>query len=177
MRTARISLAILALAGLPVLALASGDHAGHHAAPAASAPDMAAMHASGMHKDMHASMAGKPGDPAQVSRTVKVTMDDSMRFDPGTLNVKAGETVRFFIVNQGRLPHEMVIGTADELTTHAQQMRAMPDMKHEDPSMIRLAPGQRGGIVWRFDQAGTVSYACLVPGHMEAGMVGRVEVE
>lgn len=177
MRTARISLAILALAGLPALALAGGDHVGHHGAPAASAPDRAALHASGMHKDMHASMAGKPGDASQVSRTVKVTMDDSMRFDPGTLNVKAGETVRFFVVNQGRLPHEMVIGTADELSTHAEQMRAMPDMKHDDPSMIRLAPGQRGGIIWRFGQAGTVSYACLVPGHMEAGMSGRVEVE
>lgn len=177
MRTARVSIAILALAGLPALALAGGNHQGHHAEPAASAPDMAAAHASGMHKHMHESMAGKPGDANKVSRTVKVTMDDNMRFDPGTLKVKAGETVRFLVVNQGRLEHELVIGTADELKTHAEQMQAMPDMAHDDPSMIRLAPGQRGGIVWQFDKAGAVSYACLIPGHMEAGMVGRVDVK
>jgi uncharacterized cupredoxin-like copper-binding protein len=36
--------------------------------------------------------------------------------------------------------------------------------------------GQRGGIVWQFDKSGTVDFACLVPGHTEAGMTGRFVV-
>lgn len=49
-------------------------------------------------------------------------------------------------------------------------------MVHKEANQITLAPGQRGGIVWQFAKAGTVTYACLVPGHKEAGMVATVEV-
>ena len=129
------------------------------------------------HDHAHASMAGKPGDAAKVSRTIDVGMDDSMRFTPSEISVKAGETVRFFIKNTGKIKHEMVICTLDELKEHAEMMRNMPAMQHTDPNMIALEPGQRGGLVWQFDQAGTVDFACLVPGHMEAGMAGKIQVE
>jgi uncharacterized cupredoxin-like copper-binding protein len=122
-------------------------------------------------------MAGKPGDPAQVSRTIDITMDDTMRYTPSEINVKTGETIRFFIKNQGKMSHEMVIGSMDELKEHAEKMRKMPNMKHAEANMITLAPGQRGGLIWQFDKAGEVDFACLVPGHMEAGMSGKVDVE
>ena len=179
------TLSILMLAALPALALAAGDHAGDHAHdhPAPPSRDAAATDTHGHgdgHDDghSHASVVGKPGDPAAVSRTVDVTMDDSMRFTPSQIAVKKGETVRFFIKNTGRLPHEMVIGTRDELEAHAEVMRKTPDMPHHaEANGTLLAPGQRGGLVWQFDQAGTVDFACLVPGHMEAGMVGQVAVD
>jgi len=177
-------LSFLAFATLPALAMATGDHAVHstegtHSAPnAVSAPtsgnDMAGMH--GMHHEVHASLAGMAGDPANVSRTVAVEMSDAMRFTPDHVSVKAGETVRFFIVNKGKVPHEMVIGTAEEIDEHAEMMQKMPGMAHKEANQITLSPGQRGGIVWQFAKAGTVTYACLVPGHKEAGMVGTVEV-
>jgi uncharacterized cupredoxin-like copper-binding protein len=56
-------------------------------------------------------------------------------------------------------------------------MRKMPGMEHAEPNMITLNASQRGGIVWQFDKPGTVDFACLMPGHMEAGMVGKVMVE
>ena len=171
----------LAMVALPAWAIAAGDHGAHgaHGAMnAASAPmaghDMAGMQA--MHNDMHASMAGMAGDAAKVSRTIPVEMNDTMRFTPGEISVKAGETVRFFIVNKGKVAHEMVIGTAEEIDEHAEMMKKMPGMVHKEANQITLAPGQRGGIVWQFAKAGTVSYACLVPGHKEAGMVGSVVV-
>ena len=99
-----------------------------------------------------------------------------MRFTPDRISVKASQTFRFFIVNKGRLPHEMVIGMADAITAHAAMMTQMPGMVHKQANQIPLAPGQRGGIVWQFAKAGTVSFACLVPGHKEAGMVGTVVV-
>lgn len=164
------SLSILLLGAAPVLTFAAGDHGGH---------DMGAMHGNmaGMHQGEHSSAAGRAGDPAKVGRTIEVSMDDSMRFTPGQISVKAGETVRFFIKNAGKVPHEMVIGMTGELKEHAEMMRKMPDMKHAEANMVNLAAGKRGGIVWQFDKAGTVDFACLIPGHMEAGMKGAIKVE
>ena len=131
----------------------------------------------GMHQNAQVSMAGKAGNPANATRTIAVEMNDSMRFTPGKISVKAGETVRFFIVNKGKLPHEMVIGMADEIEAHAAMMKQMPGMVHKEANQIMLAPGQRGGIAWQFAKAGTVAFACLVPGHKEAGMVGEIQVQ
>ncbi|MBI5462803.1 MAG: cupredoxin family protein [Gammaproteobacteria bacterium] len=181
------SLSILILSALPALALASGDYDGDHAGGhnmqgmhdmAQMSHDMEGMEGmEGMSHGGHESGAGQPGDPAKVDRTIEVGMDDSMRFNPDRIVVKAGETVRFFIKNSGKMQHEMVIGTLGELKEHAEMMRTMPNMQHNEPNMIRLSPGQRGGIVWQFDKPSTVDFACLMPGHMEAGMVGKIVAE
>ncbi len=168
-------IAVLAIAALPAWAIATGDHGDHGARNDASAPS-SGHDMDGKHGEMHASMAGMAGDASKVSRTIPVEMHDTMRFTPGEINVKAGETVRFFIVNKGKVAHEMVIGTAEEIAEHAEMMKKMPGMVHKDANQITLAPGQRGGIVWQFAKAGTVIYACLQPGHEEAGMVGSVQV-
>ncbi|OGU23014.1 MAG: hypothetical protein A2580_08330 [Hydrogenophilales bacterium RIFOXYD1_FULL_62_11] len=166
------TLSILIFGVLPAIALAAGEHDmdGHKMMPGGH--DMSAME-----KTAPPSMMGKPGDSAKVDRTIEVTMDDAMRFTPDNISVKAGETVRFFVRNAGKIPHEMVIGSLDDLKAHADMMRKMPGMEHADPNMITLKAGQRGGIVWQFDKAGTVDFACLIPGHMEAGMMGKVMVE
>lgn len=104
-------------------------------------------------------------------------MDDTMRFTPDRITVEAGETVRFFLRNVGKVPHEFVIGSMEELREHAEMMRRMPEMKHAEPNQITLRPGQIGGVVWTFDRAAAVDFACLVPGHFEAGMVGQVQVQ
>lgn len=173
----KMKLSIPVKSSLLACALASGVQAGPaHERSSAQKPDM-----TGMHHDMDHTgsdrAVGRPGDPAQVSRTVDIIMDDTMRFTPDEIDVKAGETVRLFVKNTGKLKHELVIGSMDDLREHAEMMRRMPDMQHAEPNMITLAPNQRGGLVWQFDQTGTVDFACLVPGHLEAGMVGKVNVE
>jgi len=173
------TLSILLLGAFPLLALAAGEHTGGHGKP------MADMHKNmaDTHKDMagmhHAeeSPAGKAGDPAKVNRTIAIDMNDTMRFTPGQISVKSGETIRFFVKNSGKIPHEMVIGTMGELKEHAEMMRKTPGMKHAESNQINLNPGQRGGIVWQFDKAGDVDFACLIPGHMEAGMMGKIMVK
>jgi len=124
----------------------------------------------------HAAALGVPGKADAVSRTVAVSMSDAMRFTPDRISVKAGETIRFRVRNTGKLKHEMVLGTRKELADHAALMRRFPDMQHEDPNAISLEPGASGEILWRFTRGGSFSFACLVPGHMEAGMVGALEV-
>ncbi|MHB1231079.1 MAG: cupredoxin domain-containing protein [Burkholderiales bacterium] len=171
------SLSILILGVLPGLALASGEHAGGHDKQGGGHGMMQMSGMEGMSHGGHDDAMGQAGDPAKVSRTIDVTMADTMRFTPDQIKVKAGETIRFFVKNAGKIPHEMVIGSMNELKEHAEMMRKMPGMQHAEPNMITLKPGQRGSIVWQFDKAGTVDFACLVPGHMEAGMVGKIEAE
>lgn len=165
------TLTLIAFFLLTPFALAAGDHAGGHG----GGHDMKEMHGD-PHEEGHDAGIGMPGKAADVTRTIMVTMDDSMHFVPDDITVKAGETIRFFAKNTGKMTHEMVIGSMAELTEHAEMMRQMPGMQHEEPNMVTLKPGQRGGIIWTFDTPGTVDFACLVPGHLEAGMVAKVTV-
>jgi uncharacterized cupredoxin-like copper-binding protein len=119
---------------------------------------------------------GRAADPAKATRVVKVEMNDTMRFTPAAITVRRGEVVRFEAVNKGAVMHEMVLGTANELKEHAEAMRKHPGMEHDEPYMLHVAPGKSGTMGWRFDKAGEFMFGCLVPGHFEAGMVGRVTV-
>jgi uncharacterized cupredoxin-like copper-binding protein len=120
---------------------------------------------------------GREGDPKTVSRTVNVEMSDKMRYTPARLTVTQGETIRFRVKNSGQSMHEMVLGTMAELKEHAALMRTHPGMEHEAPFMAHVAPGKTATMVWQFTQPGEFHYGCMVPGHFEAGMVGRVRVK
>ena len=124
----------------------------------------------------HASALGKPGDPAKVSRTVEITMSDAMRFNPANVSVKRNETIRFLLKNEGKLKHEMVLGTIRELKAHAALMLKFPGMEHVDPNQASVEAGQTGELVWQFTKTGTFDFACLQAGHYEAGMRGKVVV-
>ena len=128
------------------------------------------------HVNGHATTLGKPGDPGKVTRNVVVEMNDAMRFRPDSIRVKRGETIRFIVRNTGKVKHEMVLGTIKELMEHAELMRKFPEMEHADPNQVSVEPGMTGELVWQFTKAGTFDFACLVPGHFEAGMVGKVRV-
>ncbi|RCW66890.1 cupredoxin domain-containing protein [Pseudorhodoferax soli] len=120
---------------------------------------------------------GREGDPAKAVRTIQVDMADTMRFTPANLTIKRGETVKIVATNKGRVLHEMVIGTPEELKKHAEQMKKFPEMEHEEAYMAHVKPGKTGEIVWQFTKAGEFEFACLIPGHFEAGMVGKVTVK
>lgn len=119
---------------------------------------------------------GIAGDPKKATRTVKLDMSDKMRFTPSSLTVKEGETVRFVMTNSGKIMHEMVIGTMKELKEHAEQMKKFPEMEHDEPYMAHVKPGDAGEIAWTFNKPGEFHFACLIPGHFEAGMIGTIKV-
>lgn len=119
---------------------------------------------------------GIAGDPSKVSRTIDMDAHDTLRYSPDKLRVKRGETIRFVMRNKGQIQHEMVIGTMDELKEHAALMKKFPEMEHEAPNMLHVASGNAGEIVWRFNRSGTFSFACLIAGHFEGGMVGTIIV-
>ena len=103
-------------------------------------------------------------------------MADTMRFTPSDITVRHGQIVRFVVCNDGKLLHEMVLGTAEALKAHAELMRKFPEMEHADANMAHVAPGASGEIVWQFTRPGRFEFACLQPGHFEAGMIGKVDV-
>ena len=152
----RTILTALSAALLSSTALARGNHAGDHG--------------------HDAEVIGKPGVTAKANRTVQIDMTDTMRFFPSSLNVKKGETVRFIVKNSGKVKHEMVLGTEKELKEHYEVMKKNPEMEHADENMVTVAPGKVGEIVWQFTKTGKIDFACLQPGHYDAGMKGAVNV-
>lgn len=119
---------------------------------------------------------GREGHPKKVSRTVNVDMSDQMRFTPADLSVKQNETIRFRVKNSGKVMHELVLGTMQELKEHAELMKKHPGMEHDEAYMAHVEPGKTETLVWQFNRPGEFFYGCLVPGHFEAGMIGRVRV-
>ena len=154
-------LAVIAALALSGAAFAAGTHAGGHG-HVNDASDETAI--------------GKPGVASKTSRTITVVMTDNMRYTPADIQVKQGETVRFIVKNKGQVKHELSLGTQQELLEHLEEMKKFPDMEHDEPNKITLAPGKQGEIIWQFTKAGTVNFACLMPGHYEAGMKGQVKV-
>lgn len=131
-------------------------------------------HQHGAHAD--SSNIGQPGTAAQVTRTINVDMADNMRFTPASIKVRQGETIRFKLSNSGKIKHEMVFGSAADLKTHYAAMLKNPEMEHADDNQITLAAGKSGELIWTFSSAGQVNFACLQPGHYDAGMKGSVTV-
>lgn len=155
-------MAALAMAVVPLAVHAAGNHAGGHSHAAAA----------------DETPFGMPGDKKVASRTVTIRMSDAMRFSPAAVNVKLGETIRFVVTNPGNLKHEFVLGTMNDLKEHAEAMKKHPDMEHgEENHALDLEGGKRGSMLWKFSKAGEFYFGCLVAGHFDAGMIGKVIVK
>ncbi|MEY4713074.1 MAG: hypothetical protein RIS88_2524 [Pseudomonadota bacterium] len=163
-QTHRISWIVAACLAMPLAALAHTAHSGHDAAHPKSAPAK------------EQKPWGIAGDAKDVRRTIQVAMTDNMRFTPGRIEVRQGETVRLVVKNAGKVLHELVIGTRQELDQHAAMMQKFPNMEHDEPYMAHVAAGKTGQLVWNFNRAGDFEFACLVPGHYQAGMIGKIRV-
>ena len=119
---------------------------------------------------------GIAGDAKAAKRTIEVSMLDTMKFSPDKIDVKVGDTVKFIVKNSGKQLHEFVIGTKKENDEHAALMVKFPNMEHDEPYMAHVAPGKTGEIVWRFNKVGNFDFACLMAGHYQAGMIGKITV-
>jgi uncharacterized cupredoxin-like copper-binding protein len=120
---------------------------------------------------------GRVGVAQEVSKQLNVELLDQLRFQPALVRVNNGETVEISFRNSGKLKHEWVLGTSEEIAQHAELMRRFPNMAHDEPHMVHLAPNEQRQLVWQFNRPGVFEYACLLPGHYEAGMRGLVEVQ
>ena len=159
---------------------------------------VATAHAAGSHGHGKNAATGQPGDPAKASRTIEVQMFDNY-YEPESLSIKEGETVRFIIHNKGALVHEFNIATAEMHVAHQPEMMMMVQHgvlmgdridhdaakamqasmghgMHEEPNSVLLEPGKSGEIVWTFPEHAELQFACNVPGHYDAGMQGDIKL-
>lgn len=166
MKTANLAIAALALALAAATPSAHSHGESHGKAPARPRA-----------VSVEETAFGREGNPKHVTRTIQIDMSDRMRFTPAALTIRQGETVRFRVRNNGKLMHEMVLGTLDELKKHAEQMKKHPGMEHDEAHMAHIAPGKTGSLIWQFTKAGEFHFGCLVAGHFESGMHGTIKVE
>lgn len=156
----RVLIAVAAAALTATAALATGNHAGGHGEEAMA--------------------IGQPAGKAKPKRTINVVMKDKsdggMVFEPSSIAVRQGETVRLKFLNSGEQDHEFVMDTHEAVMEHKEVMAKFPEMEHDDPNSVRLKAGERGEILWTFTNAGEFSFACLIPGHYESGMKGALKV-
>ena len=133
--------------------------------------------------DIDISTAGTPDEP----RPVTVIMRD-YRFDPTPVVLVPGETVRFAIFNAGLEVHDFVIGDGD-----VQEAWHLADAAATPPTLLATAPPASappgtGGlrVFLRSGEQASVDYdvpgdeelalLCHIPGHIEKGMIGRVDL-
>lgn len=196
----RIAATLFGVAALSIgPAFAAGSHGGGHGTESKPGGHMSGGHMSGGHMSGgagHSFAFGEPGKASEVDRTVEIVMKDSF-YEPETISVEAGETIRFKIVNRGELVHEFNIGSAAMHAAHQKEMMMMVEhgviegdrinhermkmdmgggktMEHDDPNSVLLEPGKSGEIVWKFTSAAKLEFACNVPGHYDAGMMGHI---
>ena len=158
-------------------ALAHGEQK-KEASPKATMPMAGHDNSDGHHDKM---AVGKPGQASDVTRTVKVIMDETgdghMIFKPNAFEVRQGETIRFIVSNEGELDHEFVLDDHKGVMEHKALMEKFPEMEHDDPNSVRLKPGQQGEVIWNFSNAGQFMIACMITGHYDAGMKGDLVVD
>ena len=124
--------------------------------------------------------AGEPGNPTKPSRVVKITLqenDGKMLFVPDRVEVRKGEQIKFVLRNDGELKHEFMLATVAENDKHAVLMQKYPDMEHDDPNGKSLETKKAAELIWKFTKTGEFEFACLIPGHRESGMHGKVIVK
>ncbi len=121
---------------------------------------------------VHKSTVGEPAKTSQATKRIKVSLTDDMKivFSEDLDSIKSGTVIQFIVKNDGKINHEMSIGSEEEQLAHAEMMRQMPDMKHEEGNTVSVDPGKLKFLTWRFEGNGTVMFACNNPGHYEAGM-------
>lgn len=124
--------------------------------------------------------AGQPGDARKPFRVIEIEMREgngTMGYVPPKIEVRRGEQIKFVLKNSGALDHEFLLDSVEHNAKHKIVMQKNPEMEHDDANGKRLKPGGSAEILWRFSKRGTFEFACLVPGHYEAGMHGTVVVK
>jgi len=124
--------------------------------------------------------AGEPGNPKLPARIVRVSMQEDgkkMLYVPSLIEIRKGEQIRFIISNDGIYNHEFMLASVAENRKHGALMKKFPDMEHEDPNAVTVAPYVTAELVWKFTRKGEFEFACLIPGHYEAGMHGTIIVK
>ena len=141
-------------------------------------------------------MIGEKGKASETTRTITIKMYDNY-YEPAQIQIKKGETIKFIVFNAGELVHEFNIATKEMHIKHQPEMMTMveneillsnridkkkmkqmakknPSMSHSHSNSVLLSPGEKGELVWKFNNKVKLEAACNVPGHYEVGMIAKI---
>ena len=144
-------------------------------------------------------MIGEKGKLSEVDRTIEIKMYDNY-FEPNEIIIKKGETIKFIVSNYGELVHEFNIATKEMHIKHQPEMAKLVEheilladkidhvkmkkmskkdhsLGHSHANSVLLEPKETGEIIWKFTKDISLEMACNMPGHYEAGMVGKINIE
>ena len=139
---------------------------------------------------------GEKGKLNEISRIITIKMYDNY-FEPNQINIKKDETIKFIVLNVGELVHEFNIATKEMHIKHQPEMIMMveneillsdkvdkekmrqmakkdPVMGHSHSNSVLLSPGEKGELIWKFNNKVKLEAACNVPGHYEMGMIAKI---
>lgn len=142
-------------------------------------------HMGGEHMGGEHMAFGQPGAAEDVATTVEVIMEDNA-YSLQNLTVASGETVRFILVNKDDADHEFTLGDTAMQAAHRAEMATMNEhahmhepaaAQHAMPNMVFVPALETRELIWTFGAGGTIEFACNIPGHYEAGMHGKIEID
>ena len=113
--------------------------------------------------------------PAGEDRTIEVEMRD-IAFAPTTLDVRAGEKVRFVFKNTGQVTHDAFIGDQAAQDAHEKEMREGHGDHGKGSNAVTVAPGKTAQLVHTFERPGQIVLGCHQPGHYTGGMKAAINV-
>lgn len=109
----------------------------------------------------------------QAPRTVTITIHDTA-FDPAEISVPRGVPVTFVLVNDDPIDHEWLIGDEAFHDAHRTGTQASHDTVATEVTVPALGTVS---TTITFDEVGTLTYVCHLPGHEAYGMVGTLTIE
>lgn len=122
-------------------------------------------------------------DAAQgEARRIDVVVTE-FAFDPSSFTVTTGETVQFFIRNEGQEEHEFRVTTMHAAEEHVASGHEGHDDDGEgghghEEGLIIIPAGQSRLFSMTFEHAGEFDLVtCLIPGHFENGMMAELSYE
>ena len=50
-------------------------------------------------------------------------------------------------------------------------------MGHSHSNSVLLEPKEKKNLIWKFDNATNIEFACNIPGHYQIGMIAKVKIK
>lgn len=125
--------------------------------------------------NMGGEVPGEAADASQADTEIVVVASDELKFDPDSIEVKAGDVVTFVVRNGGEAVHEFVLGDEAYQKAHEKDMEEGDEMADQG-NAVTVAAGETKELTWKFTEPGPVLFGCHEPGHYEAGMVGTINI-